>query len=105
MYFPWSSLIAKIDSTTTIVPFFEIDVLSVVELYAANAIEHDASYKPDPTSIKELQQARDALNRNLAISQRVKASTLEDVNLDSPAEPRIVKIAWSKTWPLETNRP
>ena len=59
MYFPWSSLIAKIDSTTTIVPFFEIDVLSVVELYVANAIEHDTSYELDPTSIKELQWSSD----------------------------------------------
>ena len=43
--------------------------------------------------MKELQQARDALERELEISQRVKASTLEDVNLGSSDEPRLVKIS------------
>ena len=39
----------------TIVPIFEVDVLSAIEPYIANAFEHDASYEPNPASIKELQ--------------------------------------------------
>ena len=41
-------------------------------------------------SMKE--QAHDALERELEISQWVKAYTLEDVNLGSSEKPRIVKI-------------
>ena len=82
-----------LDEHPTIVLLFKIDVLSIVEPDVANAIEYEASHEPDPTSIKELQLARDTLERELAISQRVKASTLEDVNLGSPSEPHTVKIA------------
>ena len=71
----------------TIVPLFEVDVLSVVEPYVASDIKHDEPYELDPTSMKELQQAHDALERELEISKRVKASTLEDVNLGSPEAP------------------
>ena len=81
----------------TIVPLFEVDVLSAVEPYVATDIKHEAPYELDPASIKELQQARDALERELEISQRVKASILEDVNLDSSKS--------VKTWPLATDRP
>ena len=56
----------------TILPLFEIDVLSAVEPYVATDIKHEAPYEPDPASIKELQQAREALNCELEISQRVK---------------------------------
>ena len=81
----------------TIVPVFEIDVLPAVEPYVANTIEHEAPYEPDLASIKDLQYARDALDHELAISQCVKASTLEDINLGSLAKTCIVKIvfAWS----------
>ena len=57
-----------LDEHPTIVPLFEINVLSVVEPYVTNPIDHKYSHEPDPTSMKELQQARDALDRELAIS-------------------------------------
>ena len=82
-----------LDEHPMIVLLFEIDVLSNIEPYIENAIDHEVFEKLDPTSIKELQQARDALDRKVAISQRVKGSTLENVNLGSPSEPRTVKIA------------
>ena len=72
----------------TIVPLFEVDVLSAVDPYVANDIKHNEPNEPDLTaSMKELQQAHDALERELEISKRVKASTLEDVNLGSPDVP------------------
>ena len=82
-----------LDEHPTIVPLFEIDVLSAIEPYLANTINHEAPHEPDQDSVKELQQARDAVDCELAISQRVKASTLEEVNLCSLSEPRQVKIA------------
>ena len=36
-----------LDEHPTIIPLFEIDVLSVVEPYIANIIHHDASHEPD----------------------------------------------------------
>ena len=82
-----------LEAHPAIVPLFEVDLHSAVEPYVANYIKHDEPYEPDPTSMKELQQARDALERDLEILQRVKASTLEDVNLGSLEAPQIVKIA------------
>ena len=67
----------------TIVPLFEIHVLSAVEPYIATNSKPDDLHKPDPTSLKELQQAREALERELAISQRIKPSALEKVNIGS----------------------
>ena len=50
-----------LDAHPMIIPLFKIDALSVIESYVANAIHHEASQEPDQTSVKELQQARDAL--------------------------------------------
>ena len=77
----------------TIAPLFKIDILSAIEPYVANPDQSDVLAVPEQASLKELQQAQDALDRALAISQRVKASTLEEVNLGSLTEPRTVKIA------------
>ena len=49
--------------------------------------------EPDPTTVAELRPARDAFERELAISQRVKASTLETINLGSDENPRTLQIA------------
>ena len=64
-----------------------------MEPYVATGSKTDELHEPDPASLKELQQACEALERELAISQRVKSSTLEDVNLGSPDAPRRIKIA------------
>ena len=53
---------------TTIVPPFEIDVLSAMEPYIATNSKPNNLHEPDPTSLKELQQAREALEREIAIS-------------------------------------
>ena len=49
--------------------------------------------KLDATTIAELRHARDAFERDLTISQRVKASTLESFNLGSDENPRTLQIA------------
>ena len=84
-----------LDEHPTIVPLFEIDVLTVVEPYLAetNRSRQEAPCELDPEFVKELQHGRDALDRELVISQQVKASTLEEVNLSSSTEPRTLKIA------------
>ena len=78
-----------------IVPLFKINILMVVEPYLAetNRSRQEAPCELDPESIKELQHARDALDRELAILQWVKASTLEEVNFGSSTEPQTLKIA------------
>ena len=84
-----------VDEHPTIAPLFEIDVLMAVEPYLAkpSTTGQEAPCKLEPESIKELQHARDALDRELAISQRFKASTLEEVNFGSSTEPQTLKIA------------
>ena len=71
-------------------------------MYVTTDIKHEIPSEPNPASIKELQQARDALERELEISQRVKASTLKDVNLGSPDKHASLKLL--KTWSLKTAR-
>ena len=43
-----------LDEHPTIIPLFEVDVLSAVEPYVATDMKHEAPYKPEPTSIKEI---------------------------------------------------
>ena len=40
------------DEHPAIVPLFEIDVLSAIEPYLANAINHEAPHEPDQDSVK-----------------------------------------------------
>ena len=68
-----------------IVPLFEIDAISAVgkppdEDVTNDSLSHD---EPNSTTITELCHAWGAFERELAISQRVKASTLESLNLGS----------------------
>ena len=69
----------------TIIPLFEIDVISAIGSPPTEDVTEDSlpQDEPDPTTIAELRHARDACERELAISQRVKASTLESLNLGS----------------------
>ena len=75
----------------TIIPLFKIDVITVVEPYISEPAteEKHSHHDLDSKSIKELHHARDAFERELAISQWVKASTLEKVNLGSDTYPRV----------------
>ena len=79
----------------TIIPLFEIDAISAVDTSLDEEVMEDIrpQDEPDPTTIAELRHARDAFERKVAISQQVKASTLESLNLGSDQNPRTLQIA------------
>ena len=73
-----------LDDHPTTIPLFEINAIPTIESHEGKEVTEETlpQEEPDPTNIAELRQARDAFERELAISQRVKASTLETINLD-----------------------
>ena len=81
----------------TIIPFFEIDVISAIGSPGTEGATKETlpQTEPDPTTVAELRHAHDAFERELAISERVKASTLESLNLGSEEKPRTLKIAYN----------
>ena len=84
-----------LDDHPTIIPLFEINAIPTVEPPEGEEVTEETlpQDEPDPTTIAELRHARDAFERELAISQRVKASTLETINLGSDENPRTLQIA------------
>ena len=74
----------------TIIPLFEIDAISAVSTPLDEEVTEETlpQDEPDSTTIAELRHTRDAFERELAISLRVKASTLEGLNLRSDENPR-----------------
>ena len=52
----------------TIVPLFEIDIFAAIKPYVANPHHSNVLAVLDQSSLKELQQAQDVLDRELAIS-------------------------------------
>ena len=78
-----------------IVPLFEIDIAKVVSPYILQLDENDEEL--DKEAIRELQQAHEALEREMVVSQRVKASQLEEVNLGTTKDARLVQITKEMT--------
>ena len=78
----------------TIIPLFEIDAISAVSTPLEEEVTEDTlpQDEPDPTTIAELRHARDTFERELTISQRVKASMLESLNLSFDENPRTLQI-------------
>ena len=74
-----------------IVPLFEVDVAEAVSPYIVHP--NDASEELDRDAIQELHQVQEALEWEMAVSQRVKASQLEEVNLGTREETRPVHVA------------
>ena len=72
-----------------IVPLFEVDITAAVEPY----ITTPGPDEPDQTAIRELRQAQESLEKEMTISQRVKASQLEVVDLGTTDKPRTVNVA------------
>ena len=58
----------------------------------AKMIEEDAC-EPDKEAVMELRQAQEAFDREMEVSQRVTASTLEKINVRTPEESRLISIA------------
>jgi hypothetical protein len=67
----------------TLVPLYKIDVVKEAEPYQIS----------DEPAVVELGKAREALERELAVSQRVRPTELEELNLGTMEEPRNVLIA------------
>ena len=84
-----------LDDHPTIIPLFEIDVISAIGSPGTEGATKETlpQTEPDPTTVAELRHAHDAFERELAISQRVKASTLESLNLGFDKNPCTLQIA------------
>ena len=80
-----------LDENLRIVPLFEVDVAKAVSPYIVQP--DDAGEGPDQDAIWELRQTQDILEREMAISQRVNASQLEEVILGTGEETRPVHVA------------
>ena len=84
-----------LQETPKIVPLFEIDVAEAVSPYILQPEENDQ--EPNKEVIRELRQAHEAVEREMAMSQRVKASQMEEVNLGTTDEARPVHITKEMT--------
>ena len=62
-------------------PLFEVGVAKAITPYITNW-EEEAN-EPDREAIRELRQAHEDLEREMATSQRVKASTMEEVDIST----------------------
>ena len=78
-----------------IVPLFEIDVAEAVAPYIMQP--EDTDEESDKEAIRDLWQTQEALEKELAVSQRVKVSQLEEVNLGTAEDERPVHIAKEMT--------
>ena len=74
-----------------IVPLFEVDVAEAITPYMGQP--NDVNDELDREAIPELCQAQESLEREMAMSQRVKASQLEEVNLGMGEERKSVQVA------------
>jgi hypothetical protein len=69
----------------TIVPLYEIDIIKEAEPYQVGDDTEEG--------VIELGRVREALERELAVSQRVRPAELEEVNIGTPKESRNVLVA------------
>ena len=72
-----------------IVPLFEVDITTAVGPY----ITSSESDEPDQAAIREERQAHESLEKETMISQRVKVSQLDEVDLGTTDKPRPVNVA------------
>ena len=85
-----------LNENPTIVPLFEVDVAEAVSPYIVQL--EKAGEEPDRDAIGEMRQAQEALELEMVVSQWVKASQLEEVNLEL-----MRKQDWSM-WPKKCNQ-
>ena len=71
-----------------VVPLFEVDIVEVVTPYITH--REDKFDEPDWDVIRELQQTQESLEHEMAVSQRMKASQLEEVDLGTSEAPKLV---------------
>ena len=70
---------------------FEVDVTEVVTPYVVHLEE--IFDEPDREAIRELRQAQESLEWEMLVSQRAKASQLEEVDLETSEAPKLVNMA------------
>ena len=72
-----------LEENPRIVPLFEIDVVEIINPYINNENlgTEDQVHQLDPKSLKELQHQQEAIEKEMQVFQRVKPSTLEELNL------------------------
>ena len=83
-----------------IVPLFEVDITEAMTPYVTN--QEKESDEPDQEAIRELRQAQESLEREMTISQRVKASQLKEVDLGTNNKPRPLNV--SKEMPRDEKK-
>ena len=88
-----AELEAYLEEHPRIIPLFEIDVIETAPDYATHTTGLEEAYEPDPTSIMELSRTREVFQKEMEISRRVTTSALEEVNIGTTAEPRLLSIA------------
>ena len=72
-------------------PLFVVDVAKAITLYDTHREgEFD---EPDREAIRELRQAQESLEWEMLVSQRAKASQLEEVDLETSEAPKLVNMA------------
>ena len=75
-----------LDEHPKIVSLFEVDITEAIIPYVMSLGKE--SDEPDQEAIQELRQAHESLEREMTISQRVKASQLEKMDLGTNDKPR-----------------
>ena len=53
----------------------------------------EEDYELEPTSVEELSRAWEAFEKEMEISRRVTASALEEINIGTTSDPRLLSIA------------
>ena len=84
---------AYLDQHPRIIPLFEIDVIETTTDYATPTTLHKEAYEPVLESIMELRRAWEAFEKEMEISERVTTLRLEEINIRTTSDPRILFIA------------
>ena len=87
--FPDEEVDRYLEEHPKILPLFEVDITSAVRPY----ITSPESDEPDQEAIRDLRQVQESLEKEMTISQRVKASQLEEMDLGTKDKPRPVNVA------------
>ena len=88
-----TELEAYLDENPQIIPLFEIDVLETATVYVPKSMLQEEAYEPDLKAMLELSRARKAFVKEIKISRRVTASTLEKINIRTTVMPWLLSIA------------
>ena len=86
-------LVNYLDEHPQIVHLFEIDVIETAGTYTTPTTTIEQDCEPNTEALMELPRAQDVFEQEMEISRRVTTTTLEEINVGSPDEPRPLSIA------------